>query len=88
MSGKNKDIPKRCIDPVIKYCEECEYGLVIYPEWVETYEDLHYCCYKTICMYGLEKTVPNEDELKEFDKWVEDMDKKREKRETGIEPVS
>lgn len=33
------DIPSRCIDPVIKYCQGCCYGQCVYPEWVETYEE-------------------------------------------------
>lgn len=30
--------PTRCIDPVMKYCQGCQYGHCIYPEWVETSE--------------------------------------------------
>lgn len=33
------EIPSRCIDPVMKYCQGCRYGHCIFPEWVETYED-------------------------------------------------
>ena len=28
--------PKRCIDPVMKYCQGCRYGWIKYPDWVET----------------------------------------------------
>ena len=32
--------PTRCIDPIIKFCQECQYGWVHFPDWVETKEDL------------------------------------------------
>ena len=59
--------PTRCIDPVIKYCQGCQYGWVKYPDWVETYEDLDGCCFESGCIYGFENTEPTEEELKEFD---------------------
>ena len=40
------------------------------PHWIETREDLEGCCFKSGCMYGLEKTEPTEEELAEFDKWA------------------
>lgn len=64
-----KEKPNRCIDPVIKFCQECKYGHVVYPEWVETFEDTFDCTFKSFCMYGLENTVPTEEELKEFEEW-------------------
>ena len=42
--------PKRCIDAVLKRCASCPYGVIDYPDWVETYEDLSGCCYDTRCM--------------------------------------
>ena len=27
--------PTRCIDPCVKFCQECKFGWVHYPEWVE-----------------------------------------------------
>ena len=67
--------PTRCIDPVIKYCQECRYGHCIYPSWVETAEDLEWCSFETVCMYGFDKgrpeDEPTEEELKEFEKWLE-----------------
>ena len=59
--------PIRCIDPVIKYCQGCQYGWVKYPDWVETYKDLDGCSFESGCIYGLENTEPTEEELKEFD---------------------
>ena len=46
--------PIRCIDPVVKYCQGCQYGWVEYPDWIETREDLDGCCFKSGRMYGLE----------------------------------
>lgn len=67
--------PDRCIDPVIKYCQECKYGLVKYPEWVETYEDTFDCTFEVSCMYGLENTEPTYEEVEEFEKWYSEMKK-------------
>lgn len=64
------DKPTRCISPVMKYCQRCEYGWVSYPDWVETREDLDGCCFDSGCIYGLEATQPTEEELAEFDRWV------------------
>lgn len=63
------DKPTRCIDPVIKFCQDCKYGYCIYPEWVETADDLEWCSIESGCIYGLEDTVPTEEELKEFERW-------------------
>jgi hypothetical protein len=65
----NEQKPTRCIDPVMKYCQECRYGWVKYPDWVETYEDTLGCCFESGCMYGLENDEPTEEELKEFEEW-------------------
>lgn len=63
--------PLRCIDPVIKYCQECEWGWVQYPSWVETYEDLDGCCFESGCSLGYDQErpedEPTEEELKEFE---------------------
>ncbi len=67
-------IPTRCIDPVVKYCQGCVWGHNIYPDWVETSEDLNGCCFKTECTLGYDRgrpeDEPTESELKEFDDWV------------------
>jgi len=69
--------PKRCIDPVMKFCQECEFGFIKYPDWVETYEDTFYCTFYAGCIYGFDKgrpeDEPTEDELKEFDEWCKRM---------------
>ena len=62
--------PTRCIDPVIKYYQGCQYGWIKYPDWVETSEDLDECSFESGCMYGLENTESTEEELKEFDEWM------------------
>lgn len=65
------DIPSRCIDPVIKYCQGCCYGQCVYPEWVETYEDLDWCTFETNCLLGYDKgrqeDEPTDEELREFE---------------------
>lgn len=68
------DIPSRCIDPILKDCENCCYGGRILPGWVETYEDIYGCCYETYCSLGYDQgrpeDEPTDDELKEFDEWL------------------
>lgn len=64
-----KDRPIRCIDPCMKFCQECKYGWVKYPDLVETHEDTFGCTFESGCMYGLEKDEPTEEELKEFEEW-------------------
>ena len=63
--------PTRCIDPVVRYCQGCRYGYVSYPDWIETREDLDVCCFESGCTYGLEDTQLTEEELAEFDRWVD-----------------
>lgn len=65
--------PTRCIDPVMKYCQNCKYGHSIYPSWIETAEDLEGCVFETFCIYGFDKgrieDEPTEEELKDFENW-------------------
>lgn len=53
--------PKRCIDAVLKRCDRCPY--VIYPSWVDNYEDLSD---DICCIYGYENDMPTPEEEKEF----------------------
>lgn len=46
--------PIQCIDSEMKFCQECEYGCIAYPDWVETSSDLKECCFNTFCMYGFD----------------------------------
>ena len=66
--------PTRCVDPVVKYCQGCDYGVCIYPDWVETYEDLSGCSFDTCCSLGFDQgrpeDEPTEEELKEFAEWL------------------
>lgn len=68
------ELPKRCIDPVMKYCQECLYGHCVYPSWVETREDLEGCVFDTFCSLGFDQgrleDEPTEEELKKFDDWL------------------
>ena len=69
----NEPKPTRCVDPVMKYCQGCQYGHCIYPAWVETAEDLDGCSFETACIYGFDQgrpeDEPTEEELKEFEEW-------------------
>lgn len=64
--------PTRCIDPIIKFCQECQYGWVHFPDWVETKEDLSNCNIEMGCTLGFDKGCPEdeptEEELNEFNK--------------------
>ena len=73
--------PKRCIDPVVKFCQECRFGWVKYPDWVETYDDLSYCVIESGCMYGFENDEPTDEDLKEFEERWENAHKKENKHE-------
>lgn len=77
----NEQKPKRCIDPVIKFCQDCRYGCVTYPAWVETREDLEWCTIDAHCMYGFDlgrpEDEPTEEELKEFNEWIKKVEESR-----------
>lgn len=64
--------PTRCIDPIIKFCQECQYGWVHFPDWVETKEDLSNYNIEMGCTLGFDKgrpeDEPTEEELNEFNK--------------------
>ena len=66
------DLPTRCIDPVMKYCQDCKYGHVIYGDDVECSDDLAGCCFESGCMQGFDKgrpeDEPTEDEIRQFEK--------------------
>lgn len=70
--------PTRCIDPIIKLCQDCPYGWVKYPEWVENYDDTIGCCFESGCCYGLEDTVPTDEEIKEFEQYLKEVYRKDE----------
>lgn len=63
--------PTRCIDSVIKYCQECRWGWVKHPDWVETSEDLEGCSFESGCMLGFDQGRPEDEptaeELAEFE---------------------
>lgn len=54
----------RCLDPVMKYCQGCRYGIIHYSENVETYQDTFGASFETHCIHGLEKQQPSEDHQK------------------------
>ena len=67
--------PKRCIDPVVKFCQECQWGWRKYPEWVEAKEDLTDCIFESGCSLGFDKgrpeDEPTEEELAAFERWLD-----------------
>lgn len=40
----------KCITPEMPYCPSCEYGRVVYPDWVETYEDIYDSGCEWVCL--------------------------------------
>mgnify|MGYP006931930680 CR=1 FL=1 len=46
------DLPTRCIDPVMKYCQDCTWGYRKYGDDVETYADTIGCCFESGCTLG------------------------------------
>lgn len=66
--------PTRCIDPVLKFCQNCRFGWVKYPDWLETCDDLCGCTFECGCTLGFDKgrpeDEPTEEEIREFDKWA------------------
>lgn len=47
--------PTQCIYQEMKLCQYCKYGIRIYPEDIETSEDLDRCCFYTSCMHDFDK---------------------------------
>lgn len=72
-----KEKPTRCIDPIIKYCQGCEWGYTNYPEWVETAEDLEWCNFEVGCTLGYDQgrpeDEPTEEEWKKFEEWTKKL---------------
>lgn len=72
--------PTRCVDPIIKFCQECKWGYNIYPSWVETREDLADCTFETFCTLGFDKgrpeDEPTEEEWDKFNKWYNEIQNK------------
>lgn len=66
--------PTRCIDPVLKYCQVCRYGHIVYPESVESFSDLEGCSFDVFCSLGFDKgrpeDEPTQEELREFDEFL------------------
>lgn len=69
--------PTRCVDPVVKYCQGCQWGWIKYPDWVETYEDTLDCTFKSGCMLGYDQGRPEDEptpeEMEEFEEWVKEI---------------
>ena len=65
----------RCLDPVMKYCQGCKYGIINYSDDVENYYDTLGANFETNCMYGLENQNPSKEEMAEFDDFCKNRKK-------------
>ena len=69
-----KDKPTRCVDPVMKYCQECPWGWVHYPDDVQTSADLDGCSFESGCSLGFDQGRPEDEptpaEEFEVDCWL------------------
>lgn len=65
----------RCLDPVMKYCQGCKYGIINYSDDVENYHDTFGVNFETNCIYGLEKQKPSKEEMAKFDDWCKNRKK-------------
>lgn len=68
----------RCLDPVMKYCQGCKYGIINYSDDIEYYYDTFGANFETNCIYGLEKQKPSKEELAKFDDWCKNRKKRYE----------
>lgn len=75
------DLPTRCIDPVMKCCQECTWGYCEYGDDVECSADLAGCCFESGCTLGFDQgrpeDKPTEEEMKKFEEWSDKMYDKR-----------
>lgn len=66
------NLPTRCIDPVMKSCQNCTWGYIKYDDGVETYADTIGCCVESGCTLGFDQGRPEDEpadeELQEFEK--------------------
>lgn len=53
-----KGLPTRCIDPVMKCCQDCAWGYREYGDDVECSADLAGCCFESGCTLGFDKGRP------------------------------
>ena len=63
----------RCLNPVMKYCQGCKYGIINYSDDVENYHDTFGANFETNCIYGLEKQKPSKEEMAKFDDWCKNI---------------
>ncbi len=75
-----KGLPTRCIDPVMKCCQECTWGYCEYGDDVECSADLAGCCFESGCTLGFDKgkpeDEPTDEELQEFEKEFEAIERR------------
>lgn len=82
---KDSKKPKRCIDPCMKYCQECKWGYCIYPEDT-TREDLAQggVTFESGCSLGLEDTEPTKREQRKFDREMRKWEKRQQKLQEAV----
>lgn len=69
------DLPTRCVDPVMKRCQDCIWGYCRYGDDIECYADLADCSVESGCTLGFDQgrseDEPTDEELQEFEKEFE-----------------
>lgn len=75
-----KGLPTRCVDPVMKCCQDCAWGYREYGDDVECSADLAGCCFESGCTLGFDKgrpeDEPTDEELQEFEKEFEAIERR------------
>lgn len=78
-----KDLPTRCVDPVMKRCQECTWGYCEYGDDVECSADIAGCCFECGCTLGFDQgrpeDEPTDEELQEFEKEFEAIERRMKK---------
>ena len=71
------DLPTRCIDPVMKCCQDCTWGYREYGDDVECSADIAGCCFESGCTLGFDQgrpeDEPTDEELQKFDEWMKNQ---------------
>lgn len=79
----NERLTTRCVDPVMKCCQDCTWGYRKYGDDVECSADLTGCCFESGCTLGFDKgrpeDEPTDEELQEFEKEFEAIERRMKK---------
>lgn len=78
------DKPVRCIDPILKHCQDCPYGWIRFPKDIEIPEDLYDCNFEFGCTLGFDKgrpeDEPTEEEWRDFQNKLDHLFNNAERR--------